>query len=224
MASTLASLRNKLRTELKIDPNGNIWNDNTLNLYLNDAYAQIQRDGDYDWRENIGGNSTPAVSAGTAEYTVPTDVARYDVIRFGGNVLEQTTKTKTTIADGETTSSGDPSHYYLEGTVIGLWPTPNSVKTLDIDYRKRLTPMSDDADTIDFNTDYDNAIVNYAAYLAWNGYRGASGNGQVELAAYERQLETLRLTYLVFSQSDLKFNQQITGPGSNFNSFPNNAR
>ncbi|CAN8139410.1 hypothetical protein THIOSC13_1420002 [uncultured Thiomicrorhabdus sp.] len=46
MASSLATLRSKLRTQLKIDPGKNIWSDATLDLYINNAYSQIQRDGD----------------------------------------------------------------------------------------------------------------------------------------------------------------------------------
>ena len=127
------------------------------------------------------------------------------------------------MTDGETISQSTPSHYYVQGTVIGLYPTPNVSKTCELIYRKRLTSLSDDADTIDFNEDFDQAIVNYAAYLAWNGYRGASGNAQVELQAYERQMDTLKQTYLVFAQENLKFNTQIA-PITTSNDLPGNTR
>jgi hypothetical protein len=45
MASTRLQLRNKVRTdELKIDPTGRIWSDDTLNNFINIAYLRIQED------------------------------------------------------------------------------------------------------------------------------------------------------------------------------------
>lgn len=52
--STRSQLRGKLRTELKIDPNGKIWSDAVLNQYINTAYFQAQKDGNYKWRANDG--------------------------------------------------------------------------------------------------------------------------------------------------------------------------
>ena len=223
MASSLSTLRSKLRTQLKIDTGKNIWSDATLDLYINNAYGQIQRDGDYDWRENIGGSSTPTIVSGTAEYTAPTDMARIDLVLFGDNELKITTKEDVKRKEGATISQGEPSHYYIQGSIIGLYPTPNTIKTTEIIYRKRLTELSSDSDAIDFNTDFDQALINYAAYLAWSGYRGASGNSQVEQQLYEKQMETLRQTYLVFSQENLKFNTQIA-PVSSYYNIPRNTR
>ncbi|CAN8139412.1 hypothetical protein THIOSC13_1420003 [uncultured Thiomicrorhabdus sp.] len=176
-----------------------------------------------NWRENLGGNNQPTIVSGTASYSLPSDFARIDTVLFGDNILNITTKEATRRSDGESASSSEPSHYYIEGSNIVYWPTPNVVKTANIDYRKRLTSLSVDADTIDFNTDFDQALVNYAAYLSWNGYRGASGNGQIELAAYEKQMETLKQTYLIFAQENLKFNTQIAGYNVS-DDFANNSR
>ena len=89
--------------------------------------------------------------------------------------------------------------------------------------------MSDDGDTIDFTDDFAAAIVNYAAYLAWNGYRQEANQAAIELSAYERQMDKLRQTYIIFSEENLKFRTQISDPFFNGvtsarNEFPNNAR
>ena len=52
MASTRAEQRADLRTELKKDPNGKIWNDVALNWYLKVANLKLQKDGNFQWREN----------------------------------------------------------------------------------------------------------------------------------------------------------------------------
>lgn len=223
MASTLATLRSKLRTQLKIDTQKNIWSDDTLTGYINDAYSRVQRDGDYDWQETMGGNALTTTVSGTQEYSLPSDNARLDLVQFNGNELFYTTKVATKRKDSTTVSSSTPSNYYVESGIIGLWPIPTSAQTLDLDYRKRLTTLSSDSDTIDFNVDYDQAIVNFAAYLAWNGYRNSEDKGQFELAAYQLELDRLLQTYILFAQENLKFNTQIGGAGT-FNNFPNNSQ
>ena len=223
MASTLATLRSKLRTQLKIDTQKNIWSDDTLNGYINDSYSRIQRDGDFDWQETMGGNQLTSTVSSTQEYTLPTDNARIDLVRYNGNELYYTTKVATKRKDATSVSSSTPSNYYIESGIIGLWPIPTASLTLDIDYRKRLTSLSDDTDAIDFNSDFDQAIVNFASYLAWNGYRGSEDKGQIEITAYQLELDKLLQTYLIFAQENLKFKTEIASSGS-FNSFPNNSR
>lgn len=223
MASTLATLRSKLRTQLKIDTQKNVWSDDTLNNYLNDSYSRIQRDGDYDWQETMGGNQLTTTASGTQEYTLPSDNARLDLIRFNGNELFYTTKIATKRMDTTNISTSTPSHYYIESGIIGLWPIPTTAQTLDIDYRKRLTRLSSDSDTIDFNEDFDQAVINFASYLAWNGYRGGEEKAANELAAYQIELDKLLQTYLIFSQENLKFNTQIANYSA-YDNFPNNSR
>ena len=221
--STLATLRSDLRTQLKIDTQKNIWSDATLNDYINNAYSRVQRDGDYDWQETMGGNQLTTAVSGTQEYSLPTDNARIDLVQYNGNELFYTTKVATKRKDGNNISASTPSNYYIESGIIGLWPVPNSSLVLDLDYRKRLTTLSSDSDTIDFNDDYDQAIINYAAYLAWNGYRGSEEKGQFELAAYQLELDRLLQTYILFAQENLKFNTQIASAGA-FNTFTNNSQ
>lgn len=223
MSSTLATLRSKLRTQLKIDTQKNVWSDDTLNGYINDAYARVQRDGDYDWQETMGGNQLTTTVNGTQEYTLPADNARIDLVRFNGNELFYTTKVATKRKDNKNISASTPSNYYIESGIIGLWPIPLTANTLDIDHRKRLTSLSSDSDTIDFNVDYDQAIVNFSAYLAWNGYRNAEDKGQFELQSYQLELDRLLQTYILFAQENLKFNTQIGRVGL-FDEFRNNTQ
>jgi len=52
MATTRSQLRADVRTELKKDPNGKIWSNPELNNYINKAYLKVQKDGNFQWREN----------------------------------------------------------------------------------------------------------------------------------------------------------------------------
>ena len=46
---TLLTNRANLRTNLKIDPNGRIWSNATLNRFLNEGQREIINDPDVDW-------------------------------------------------------------------------------------------------------------------------------------------------------------------------------
>ena len=224
MASSLANLRSDLRTQLKIDPNGKIWNDSALNGYINDAHLQVQRDGDFSWKENITGNFSPTMVVGTAEYALPDDFVRVLQVMINGGIKNVITKQEAKRRDGINypIQSGEPSNYYINGNFIGLWPVPNAIKPFSIDYKKKMPSLDSDSETIDFNTDYDSAIANYAAYLAWSGYRGASAQAQVELTNYQRIIDVLKQSYLLFAQENLKFGLQRSQ--SNFrDDFPYNS-
>ena len=164
--STRAQLRSKLRTELKIDPNGKVWSDPTLNQFINSAYFQLQKDGSFNWRENDG-NYSFSLTSGTQEYSLPTGFIRTDLVRYNGTELTSTSKVALK-RQYSSFASGTPSKYYLNGGYIGLDVVPNVTGTLDIDYRKQLTAFTADADVSSFPETMDNAMVKYGAYLAWS--------------------------------------------------------
>ena len=114
MATTLATLRSNLRTELKIDTKKNVWTDDTLDGYINDAYMQVQKDGDYDWRQNIGITQTLTIVGGTAEYALPADFVRITLVMFDGFTLREITKERARQADGKNfPTTTTPNKYYV---------------------------------------------------------------------------------------------------------------
>ena len=109
--STRSQLRSKLRTELKIDPNGKVWSDATLNQFINSAYFQVQKDGNFNWRENDG-NYSFSLSSGTQEYALPTGFIRTDLVRYNGTELTATTKVDLK-RQYASFVNGTPSKYYV---------------------------------------------------------------------------------------------------------------
>ena len=201
MASTRADLRADLRTELKKDPNGKIWNDTALNWYLTKAYLRVQKDWNFQWRENQA-NTTFSTVVGTQEYTLPTDLGKLELVRFDTDNLRKTTKVQLK-RDQNNFVAWKPSKYYVFGANIGFDTLPDTVWTVDIDYVKRLSFPTDDTTEIDFDEDYDVALVKYAAFLAWSSIDGKQGTASSELQEYQLELDTLYSTYIFDDINDL---------------------
>lgn len=165
--STLSALRSRARTELKIDPNGRVWSDATLNQNINQAVLQIQQDGDYNWDFNDGDYSVPTV-ASTATYALPSDFVRieYGSIKWNENPLDPKDY-RTLFRNYDLTQEGTVGWYYLRGSNIGLYPIPDNAQTLTYLYRAKLATMSSDTDDSGMPDAFDEAICAYAEFLCW---------------------------------------------------------
>ena len=206
MASNRADLRADLRTELKKDPNWKIWNDSALNWYLNKAYLKVQKDGNFQWRENQA-NTTFSTTVWTQEYTLPTDLGKIELVRYETDVLRKSTKVQLK-RDQNNFVSWRPSKYYIFGANIGFDVLPDAVWTVDFDYVKRLSFPTDDTTTIDFNEDFDVAIIKYAAFLAWSSIDGKQSTASAELQEYQLELDTLYSSYIFDDVNDLTIRLQ----------------
>jgi len=51
MTVTRSQLRTSIRTEMKIDRRGKIWDDTEINEAITDAIDQVSVDNDYRWEE-----------------------------------------------------------------------------------------------------------------------------------------------------------------------------
>jgi len=204
--STRADLRADVRTELKKDPNGKIWDDATINKYINKAYLKVQKDGNFQWRENQG-NTTFPTESWVQEYVLPTDLGKVQLVRFNWTVLITTTKVllKRQLS---TFVSWTPSKYYLFWANIWFDVLPNVVWTIDLDYQKRLAKFITDTQESAFNDDFDTAIVKYAAFLAWSSIDGKQQTAGVELDEYKLEIDTLVSTYIFDDINDLHFGLQ----------------
>lgn len=203
MATTRAQLRADVRTELKKDPNGKIWSDSALNSYINKAYLKVQKDGNFQWRENQA-NTTVSTVVWTQEYALPTDLGKIQLVRYQGTNLINTTKV---ILKRQYSSfvSGTPSKYYLFWANIGVDVLPDAVGTIDIDYLKRLASFTADTDESGFNDDFDMAIVKYAAFLAWSSIDGKQNTATAQFNEYKLELDNLASTYIFDNIEDLTF-------------------
>ena len=205
MATTLLELRTKLREEIKIDPSGDIFDDNQLDDYINQAYFRFQKDGNFQWSENEKTTSPNiTVVAGTQEYDKPTDLVKTQLVRFNGETLKLTDKLKIKSTE-QTFTSGKTGFYYLRGNKIGLYPIPTSGGELEIDYLGSLDRLSEDSDEIAFTQQNVQVLLKYAAYLVWSNPRGDEGTAASKLADYQNELSTLISAY-IYDTSNLSFN------------------
>lgn len=211
MATTLSDLKSALRTELRIDPNDKIWPEATKEKYLNAAYRRIQRDGQYNWRENqVEYDAT--LTAGTEKYNLATifgtdDFVRLDFIQLKDSLTNLRCSDLATVRTRGTTGQGMPNEYFIYGNYIGLYPVPDSAYTLLVLYRKRLPTMTSAVDMA-LPDDFADAIVKYAAYLAWSSPRGDRMSAQEKMADYQELLSELKITYLMQDTKQLKFGYQ----------------
>lgn len=206
MASTRADLRADVRTELKKDPNGKIWTDAALNNYINKAYAKMQKDGNFQWRENQANYTTTTV-VGTQEYALPSDFNKVQLVRYNWTNLLPTTKVRLK-REYSSFVSWTPSKYYLYGSNIGFDVLPNDTQTIDLDYVKKNAGFSADTDESAYGTDFDTAIVKYASFLAWSSIDGKQQTASAELAEYQLEMDTLLSTYIFDNTEDLTMNLQ----------------
>lgn len=210
--STLANLRGNLRTELKIDPNGRIWNDATLNGYLVEAVNQIQQDGNYDWHFNDAEGSDNTVASQTS-YDLPTDFVRleYDTVKING-VSMQKADYRWLWRDKLFDSTGDPTFYALRGTKIYFALTPDTGgDSITYLYRKKLATMSADTDDSGLDTEFDNALVKWAAYLAWSTVEGRENKGIAAAQDYQEAMKGC-FTQFLGRRDDANFQMSFEVP------------
>lgn len=159
--STLIELRTLTRTVYsKIDPNAKVWDPNTLDHYINEAYRKIQRDVWFDipeCQESIDISTTSWVT----EYTKPTDLQK--VMGFFQDWYELTRITKEYFIRSRSTES-KPCSYYMYWGKIWFYPTPDNNYSITLIYNKSLPKITDTVDS-ELPIEYDDAIASYACYL-----------------------------------------------------------
>ena len=201
--STRAELRADVRIELKKDPNAKVWSDEALNTYINKAYLKVQKDGNFQWRENQA-NTTFSTEVWIQEYSLPTDLAKIQLVRYEWTNLIKTTKVRLK-REQSTFVSWTPSKYYIFGANVWFDVLPNWTWTVDFDYAKRLAAFTADTDTSELNVDFDLAIVKYAAFLAWSSIDGKQNTAQAQLQEYNLELDTLYSSYIFDDIQDLVY-------------------
>jgi len=201
--STLSSLVSGLREYLKTDPNDKIWSLSTKEAAINNAYFHLQKDGNFRWPENEA-TTTQATTAGTAEYSLPSDFIRLDLAQ-DSTALGELTPTSKSIVMRNGAGSGQPSSYYLFADKIGFYPTPDGGYTINLLYRKKLPTMTAVVDCA-FPADFDAAIVRMAAYIIWSTTKNQNKTVQA-LEDYKIFLNQLRNAYL-YQDANISFGYQ----------------
>lgn len=204
--SSLLTLRQNLRQEMRVDPSGRVQADTLLNRNLNQAIAQIQQDGDYNWGFNDADYSTSTV-VGQAAYTLPSDFVRIEAgtIKYNEYQLMPVDYRWLKGTNQTLAVNGSPSYYYLRNNNLNLFQRPDAINALEMSYRKQLAIMASDSDDSGLPLVFNEAIVLYAAYLCWNDFSGKEDKAITSFQSYNETMKGLFAQYLG-SRDESNFN------------------
>ena len=164
--STRAQLRNKLRANIKMDRLGKVWDNASVDDAIDTAISEVFSRWDYKWDTSNQETSFNSVAA-QMEYDVETNIpqsALISLVTFKGAPIYEI-KYKDLLEQYPTLQSWTPTHYYLYNGKIGLHPIPTTNgDTIDVTYDSYWEMATADDSNCPFSTDFDRAIVNYAAY------------------------------------------------------------
>jgi len=159
--STLTDLRSNTRTTyLKIDPNAKVWDNATLDYYINRWHERVQQDFGYDIPE-CETSTTISTVWWTTEYNKPTDFVRVVGLFQESYALWRISKQQ--FLTNRSTQS-KPSNYYMYGDKIGLYPTPDNVYSIDLLYKKKLPEITTSVDC-ELNDGMEDLMILWACYL-----------------------------------------------------------
>jgi len=205
----LTNLRSKLRSQyIKIDPNAKVWNNDTLDGYLNDAQDQLTADLNNKIPEQEE-SGTLTTTSGTETYDLPEGFVVIDKVALGTQWVRKTSKSATIL---KSSSNSQPSQYYLYGGKIGFYPIPDSAYSFEYTYYKELPTITSTEDCA-LPSSYDSALCSYAAYLAFNGV-SKDVKADRMFANYTNQLTKLSGKYL-YQDEEISFGTQRFGAGDN---------
>lgn len=136
---------------------------------INRGYKQFVNRELWPFREATGDISTVA---GTQEYSLSSNFTDLDTNSILDVTLQGATNKKLSYwplnhlradqPDLDLATSGVPERYYLRAGNIGLWPQPDAVYTLRVDYYKVPTELSSDSDEPIIPEGYREALEKYA--------------------------------------------------------------
>jgi len=196
MATSPASVVSDLRTDIRIDPNGKLFSDAVLLKFINQAIRKLEVDLSFETNANASNLTSTASVAGTQEYALPTDLTKIEIIQYndGSATFDlRSISFNDARSLNPTDTQGKPSHYYLRGTSIGLYPIPESAGTIKIYYRGRTTALVDAGANLEMNDEYVPAIVKWASYLAWSSSRGNEATAEQKKKDYLEELNQLEI-------------------------------
>lgn len=155
----LGQMRTQLRQRMGLPTSDGYFTDTVLNGYINEALAAVSQENRWPW---LRATTTFNTVAGTANYSPPTDWTYVDGIGFLGeyglSYLHQEDIDRHV-------SDGIPTAWTMDGDIISLRPTPNSVGALTIHYYKMEPELTADGNTPLLPRAFHYAVIAYAAYL-----------------------------------------------------------
>jgi hypothetical protein len=154
-------MKNEVRRLLnEMDPGG-FYPEDDLSSWINQGALEVA-----NRLECIEGEASLTVTAGNRTASLPEDFIRF---------LRVSTETKLKPTDIDYLDSvndyweaveGAPTHYYLTGRTIGVYPKPIDNTTINLLYIKAPAMMKNDADICEIPQEYHQIVVYSATYKA----------------------------------------------------------
>lgn len=221
MGTTLEDLRSQLLSELKIDPNSRINSVSLLNRNINRGLRKVQQETNYSLPDNVT-STTISTTSGTQEENLPSDfmrIASPHGVKLNDNTpLYPVDYVGLLGQENLSTDSGQPLRYYIRKTsssqwVIGFYPGPDSSYTITVPYYKKLTEMSSNSDESPLDEDYDESIVQYAAYLTMRRIKGFESKAADFLDFYKEAIADVTANTQAANQYAIKVGYERTPSG-----------
>lgn len=215
MASTLLQLRSQLITELDIDPQQGLNSSALLNRNILRALRKVQQDTGYSLPEN---SATYSFVPDSQEENLPSNFIRIGSphgVKIGdSNPLYPVDYFDILGKYSLTDSTGAPASYYIRKSgaqwIIGFYPVPDGSQTVTIPYYKKLTEMSADTNESPLDEDFDEAIVQYSAYLTIRRKQGFEQKAANYLSFYKETINSVIGTRKSYNEYDLHVGHQRT--------------
>lgn len=174
---------------------------------------------------------TFATVAGTQEYTLTTDFTDIDQNNIVSVAIQGDSADKLPYIafnrlrrdhpDFDKEGQAVPQYYYLRAGKIGLWPVPNAVYTVAVDYYKVPTELSSDSDTPIIPAGYREALTQYALSLE-HDFNTDPDLAQKAMNRYE-QIVTLARGNLLSQPTDAGM-AVVTGPAQDWSGLGQEVR
>lgn len=188
--STLATMRQNVRDDLIIDPNGDIWSDARIDRFIHEFLGMT-----YSWDQKDFGETSGTLTlvASTASYDLSSELSNYSKLRdiklTGRNVflteIEQS-ELDEFLNGRDETYEGEPLYYWFYGDdTINLWPVPNGdITTASVRFERSSPTLADDESPA-FDSRWHYVCELYARWRCFSTVPG-----------HEKTAETAELTFI----------------------------
>jgi len=203
--TTIENFRSRLNEDYVRDPNNHVWNLSTKDRAINKGYTRVQQDLNRNQWENEN-NATSSTVAGSELYTLPDNFVRMKLVRYKGAELTKVTR-KDTKEWADTPQSGTPAYYYIYNNKLGLYPVPDAIWTIDLEYYEAEATITTSQDS-QTPAIADDAILLYAAYKLYLGVRDINSAGLFR-EDYENEISRLKLS-IIYDDENMRMGYERT--------------
>jgi hypothetical protein len=195
--ATLLELRTRVRVRLD-EATATAWSDSEINGWINEGARDVARRS-----ETLQVSANIAVTAGTQEYTAPSDMSRLYRAEFtptGSTSVYSLTYRDFNNLDAvwwtaKQTTQSTPELFTLWGyppsLKIILYPKPSQNGTLTVYYYRVPADVTSDGATVPVPNGWEDLVVEYATYLAMR--RDRDDRWKEARQAYEQHLDAMML-------------------------------